>query len=276
MSEFPQAIKTFSQFVDLTTPLDDDHLNPIIDEITAIENILNRAVDAEEGFTYDRDFIEGLDVLFKTTSSIDITAGRTCISGTIYRAPEAAVITTADNLREGEEIADNVLYNVYAFADAGALSFEFSTTDHDETLRFPGDATRRWCGAIRRAAGSLLAYRAYGDTILCPTPSIMSGTTGANPSTVDLQEYIPVCSKAVGLSCYFTGQYSVEANLYLSPDSTLYWPLIQWQDKSLSENKAENFFVELPLITRSYQYRLITGNYFGGYLATIKINRRRY
>lgn len=276
MSDFPNIIHPTTNYTDDVDVIQSEHVNSAHDELEAITTILNKMQDIIEGYTYDRDYIEGLDVRFKTTSSVDITAGFICISGTVYRAPETFSISTADNMRDGESVIDNALYYAYCFFEDDELKAEFSTTDPGADLLHPDDSTRKVCGFIRRASGAFLAYLAYGDVVLVPTPVLWGGSVMANPASLDLSEHVPPSVKEIKMAGYMTSNSGRTGRWYLSPDSTLYWPLTTLVMLFYQTNDVHNFDVFLTLTQRSFNYQLQAGNYGGLYLSEIRWNRKRY
>ena len=276
MTNFPKTIHPSTSYVDDVTVIVADHVNSAHAELNAIETILNKMKDIIAGYTYDRDHIEGLEVLFKTTSSIDLTAGFVCISGTILYSSGTISINTTNNLRAGESLLDNILYHVYSYLDGSTFKAEFSSSDPGADLRHPTDKSRRHCGFIRRAGGNFLAYRQYGDTVLIPTPELWSGGAMGGAANLNLAEYVPPSVYQITLSIYVVANASRIGQFYLSNDSANYWPLQEQKATMHQANDVHTFDKRLPMTETTFDYQLVAGNWGGVYLSEVKFRRKRY
>jgi hypothetical protein len=149
-------------------------------------------------------FIEGLHLVYNSTTSVDITAGAAYIENLGYAVSRSSSINKTIS-----GIVANTWYHLYAYNNAGTLDVEISTTPPDTayygTARSKvADNTRRYIGSVRTNGSSQIikfymeglrvVYRA--DCTGAPFRVLANGTAYTAWTEVDFSAVVPVTGRS--------------------------------------------------------------------------------
>lgn len=163
---------------------------------------------AEQAVVIPPGYIDGLNLVWNSGTSISVTSGSAYIEGAASVVNVPAALTLA-----GLSLSASTWYHVYLYINAGVPAIECVTaapaTAYSGTARSKtGDASRRYLGSIATdTSASLLPFYNYGNTIryrniIQGSPyRVLWGGTAVSATPIDLSAAVPATAISVSLKC---------------------------------------------------------------------------
>lgn len=276
MADFPLAIHSFTPVTNDEDVIDAAHMNTAHAELTAIETLLAQMKNIMEGWQYDRDHIEGLDMSWASSTTVSFSAGSICISGAIVFVSGASVVTLADVLRDGDSITNNSLHHLYAYHDSGSIAFELSNSGPASDLYHPDDKTRRWVSCISRISNAWVKYYQKRDAMFFPPQYIFDYGSTFDYYLEAFTKFAPSNLFEAQLYVYITGDANAKIEAEFTFDSTNCPGLVKFQDHHTATNAVWSATFWVPCTEPGTYMKATYGNYFGMYITGFRFWRKRY
>jgi len=158
---------------------------------------------AEQAVVIPPGYIDGLNLIWNSGTSISVTSGSAYIEslGAVVNAPATLTLS-------GLSLAASTWYHVYLYLNSGIPEIECVTTDpataySGNARSKEGDTSRRYLGsAITDSSGSIFMFMQNGDNIdYLVNPSVpfrvLSGGTSTTKTNISLSGVVPITSKFV-------------------------------------------------------------------------------